>query len=246
MNKIDTDLILCAVGGLPPVAWLNLCRTSDQREYWDDVRMVYQRVYAELKTYFSGQPHPYTSPDPKLRRLYQLLSRRYIDLYSVIRDGWELIKQKADAFDIELSVDTPGEYLVLIIERDCAMSFSQCLNNGEYRPRYEYEMHKLKTKAQQLNSQGRNLTKKEEKEIIKFEKFQKQCQRTVEDNLTVWAFHLLLQEACWGSRDADICTSVRRFRQTDAELEEHLRAFAHPSKRQKGQRFVNGVKESLS
>lgn len=246
MNKKDTDLLVCAVGGLPPVLWLNWCHAPDQREHWNDVRVTYQGVYAELKTYFSGQPHPHTSAEPKVRRLYQLVSRRYIDLYNVIRDGWERIKETATKLDIQLGVKTPGECLVAIIEGDCAVTFSQCLMYSEYRPRYLHEMYRLKGKIGSLNVRGRKPTKKEDKEIAEFEKFKKQSHRVAQENREFWKLYLFCMEVCQESRDEDVRTSLKRYRVTNEELEQYLHSFMHPSQKQKGSKFDNGVRKPLS
>lgn len=134
----DTDIILSATSGLPPVSWLLGC-TQDQQRWWDATRRNFQYLYAKFKTHFTGQPfHVDVEIPPNIREILDIYMESYIVLYMAIQRDWEKLSLEIKNFELpeaNIKLSTPGEVLCSLLYLDCWGAFSPCLEYSEFTPR---------------------------------------------------------------------------------------------------------------
>lgn len=117
IDKSTQEKLVASIEGLPPLTWLNSCKTTDQIEHWKLIRQSFQITHLGLKEYFAGQPSTIKGDLAIAQRAY------YLSLYNVIQQGWRHIRIAAEEIGIENFPDNPGQGLIKIIELDCAAFF---------------------------------------------------------------------------------------------------------------------------
>lgn len=186
IEKSAQRKILKAINGLPPLAWLNLCKSEDQIEHWRLSREAFQVTYLALKEYFEGKKSTLNSELAEAQRDY------YLAIYSLIQQGWKYIESAAQEAAIRNFPSTPGEAIIKIIECDCAAFFAPCLEPYEWSKDSAYRLYLLGKEVQKLEESSEKFTKKEELKVKKFATKLKQMQRPYSELLSLRHFCLAI------------------------------------------------------
>lgn len=243
ISKSEQEQIIKTINGLPPFMWLVKCKTSDQFYHWEECLNTFQNLCSELKAYFSGQDSSVNYGSPKTQKVFELTSKRYIDLYGLIRDCWSHLKEACSILKIPFP-ETPGMFLSRIIEMECEAQFNKCQSYFEYRPRKLHDLYRLDRQVRMLRAKKDKLTIKEQSKIQKFDREVESLKK--QDQNSFWAYWLVLDVARANQQDESIQVSLRRYEARCEELDQILHSFIHPSQKQRGYSFVKGIKQSLS
>ncbi|NJL78627.1 MAG: hypothetical protein HC917_06800 [Richelia sp. SM2_1_7] len=176
----EQKIILNGIKNLPPKSLLLLCTTRDLLNALVEKHAIYQNLHDELKSYFSGEPSPLPDiiQDPIILRAFQLKAKVYIDLYEVIRDGWNCIKHGSEILcncsDIDesdwyvaktmLEAKSPGELLTIILSWESSEEFDRCRFHHKVSPRKTYTQYSNHRKAQRIK--GMSVLTNEEKAFL--------------------------------------------------------------------------------
>lgn len=160
ISEKDREIILQKARSLPPSHWLPKSHTEDQKKYWDKLKFIYSSLFHELAAFFSGRETTLMDYPPEWKGCIEREVRRTIDTYTLIRNGWFVIKTSAQqlyerdlcpndrkAVKTILDANSPGELLAAILESECKRSFGVCLGYRELRPKH---MYKLAVEAEKL------------------------------------------------------------------------------------------------
>jgi hypothetical protein len=262
MNKIAIldELLLIEILQLPPEKWLKKCKTSDQINHWEEQKTFYGLMYMELSAYFSGKPSPFSRESKeseyywaskKIEYLIYLLTKRYIDLYNLIRSCWDYLnvgewsyKDKSrKLIKYEIPAE-PGYLLIAILKQECAIGFDQCLAYHEYRPHLLYNLYSQDKKIRELIEleTKRSLTGPEKNTIKNFDyKVSKLL-----DQSQLSLYWLVLQVAKSNKENMIIKNELKTFETTLEDLDKLIHAPLRPNRNPKSYNWHNGVKKPLS
>lgn len=258
----DEKLILNGIKDLPSKALLALCDTRDLFNYFVGQHKIYQNIHDELKSYFAGEPSPLLNriQDPIILRAFQLKTKVYIDLYEVIRDGWNYIKYGSEILcncsDINesdryvaktmLEAKSPGQLLITIISWESSENFDRCRFHHKVTPRKAYTQFSNHRKVQGIKKKSA-LTKKENDFATKHEEdIERQLADHRGGSITLRCFCLSLcntyvkhYKRSYLAKTLE--SSLKRYFERTEELASHLHPSFHPRKKVQGLEYVNGV-----
>ena len=229
--QTDYQLMLLTLDEMPPAI---KARTEFEYQIWFESREAYQDIHAYLKAYFSGQKIPTISQE------YKLLAQSYIDLYGLIQEAWDDIT----AFTANLQMyipKTPGEYICKVIEGD-AISSVRPSDYWEFRPRKEYERSTFCSKLPLLLAK-KNLTKKEE---MKIKKFEVEGRKIFTEFKRDWGLWYLAMIAATLSNSVDVKDKLRCYNATKRKISDFCNSNLHPRKGVRGFSVIKGHPKEVS
>src|SRR4028119_230437 len=214
MASIDEptqEKLLKSLNGLPPLSWLDVCKSQDQVAHWRLVREGFQITFNSLKNYFEGRESSFQGEFALAQRDY------YLSLYGVIQQGWRYIREAAQEAGIKGLPDNPGEGLIKIIELDCVALFSPCLEYYEWSADGAYQLYRLGRGAREISLD--NPTKSEQLKLKKYSSKLKKMQRPYQEILLLKNFCLAvcLED---GKRDRSLKLKIESFEKAEQHLNE--------------------------
>ena len=227
----DQDIILATLSGIPLVHLREKCRTEDQLKHWNVVRLIFQDVRTSMKAYFSGEENPIQNQS----EIYTLGTKRYLDLYSLVWDGWTEIKHLAKEIGVKIP-SSPGKYVAACIENESLAIFEQCQVYTEYRPQKQYRFFLESSKIEQLKKR-KTLSAKDEKRI---QKFNSEVRRLRHNFKKFWTLHDFVLYATRSSRKRVVNVSLKRYEAICLELENAILKGYNPATRNQGATWING------
>ena len=227
----DQNIILATLSGIPLVHLRKKCRTEDQLNHWNVVRLIFQDVRTSMKAYFSGKENPIQNQS----EIYTLGTKRYLDLYSLIWDGWIEIKQLAKEIDAKIP-SSPGEYVAACIENESLAIFEQCQTYTEYRPQKQYRFSLESSKIEQLKK-SKSLSVKDKNRIRKFDSEVKKLRHNFPK---FWALHDFALAVTRSSRKRVVKMSLERYEAICLELENAILKDYNPANRRQGATWIKG------
>jgi hypothetical protein len=200
MEAIDEhtqEKLLKSLNGLPPLIWLDLCKSQDQVAHWRLVR--------------EGRESSFQSESALAQRDY------YLSLYGVIQQGWRYLREAAQEAGIEGLPDSPGEGLIKIIELDCAAFFAPCLEYYEWSADGAYQLYRLGRGAREISLD--NPTKSKQLKLRKYSAKLKKMQRPYQEMLSLKNFCLAVCSTD-GKRDRSLKLKIESFEKAEQHLNE--------------------------
>jgi hypothetical protein len=137
MLHIDKENLMMCVGGLPPKAYTNELRTTDQEIHYQELRLEFYFLACALNQHFSGEKDENFNSLPESKKeFYYLWRDYYLALYGAIEKNWSLIVNSANSKNVDFSLiaRNHGELLIRFLENDCRAMFLICKNNQHYSP----------------------------------------------------------------------------------------------------------------
>ncbi len=210
IDKATQNQILQAINGLPPLAWLDLCKSKDQIEHFNLIRRVFRFTYIGLKEYFEGEKSTLDSELAVAQRNY------YLAIYELMQQGWRYIEIAAQESALQDFPHTPGEAIIRLIENDCAAFFAPCLEPYEWSKDSAYRLYLLEKEVRDLESKEL-LKPGEEKKIEKFSNKLRQAQRPYHELLVLRNFCLAICQSA-AKCDRTLKESIKNFNSRQLHL----------------------------
>lgn len=242
----DTDIILCAASGLPPVGWLEGA-TLDQQRHWGTVRSIFQALHTNLKAYFSGETLPLEQIiEKRNRELLERSLKTYTTLYAAIQDDWRYLYPELRRLEDRkkgIKLSTPGECLASILHCDCWSFFEPCLKYSEFSPK---KIRKHLSERYKIE----NLIAKPHEELSQEELRKIKAWVSFEANITGDGNFLRLKIESQLERDAkklpSVARSLRVYKVECQELTALISSGLHPNQRMRGFKWVRGERLNIS
>lgn len=258
MLSKDAEIILQKANEIPPISWLPNNPTDDQREHWQLIHQIYSCLRVELHSYFSGDESPLRELLPPIWvDTVKPQAYIYINLYNLLREGWDVIKSGVERLSRNLNLDSnhsrtvdlissassPGQLLASIIEMDCKHQFEQCLSYSEFKPRKALELISTSEKVEKLENINSELSKSEVRKVAEYnktiERMAKPLRRKASPIVTGLCI-CLCSEYLKRNKRNELKNALRQYQKSQAERNGFAKAQLHPRKKIKGSKWENG------
>lgn len=245
LSQNEKTRILNLVNSQPPIEWLiNNCDTPDRREHWVDLRLKSYFLGLALEAEFEGDPTLLEKIDPEVRHSTELEKDAYLALRAVVFEVWKpsyerWVRELRKPGDAEPETAEVQFLIILKMEAD-HLFFTAFPEFDPFNGNYYREFSA--TKAYGRKALLKRLERGQFKNPYSKKRYQKELQRTINDNWGPILRDLYVRAArdSQPKEGSPMQQALDRYDKCFVKKSKYARAQFHPRKSPKGWAWSHG------